>query len=79
MVSNRKDGRGGWTAGKHRNQPAEHWTRTVVVLQQSPEPSRALARRIGTTEGSIRRWLSGRAIPAIEMQNQVRYLLTESP
>ena len=78
MASNRKDGRGGWTPGKHRNQSAEHWTRTVAVLQQSPEPRRALARRIGTTEGSIRRWLSGRAIPPAEMQEQVRYILTES-
>jgi DNA invertase Pin-like site-specific DNA recombinase len=79
MASNRKDGRGGWTAGKHRNQPAEHWDATLDSLAASSSSHRAVARLLDTSEGSVRRWINKTAVPSIETQNQLLSMLTIMP
>lgn len=76
----RADGRGHWPAGVPRHAPADHWPKTLaslrVLLEQhgrrgTPISAAALARAIGVSDTSVRRWVAGRFAPPIELQDEI--------
>ena len=84
--SARRDGRGGWIPGKRRNQDVGDWTRLRIDLAalfadaydfRLRTPTR-LARDLGVSEKTVRRWLSGEDRPAPESQEAVRVWLSEA-
>ena len=84
--SARQDGRGGWIPGKRRNQDVGDWSRLRIDLAaifadawdfRLRTPTR-LARDLGVSEKTVRRWLSGEDRPAPESQEAVRVWLAEA-
>lgn len=76
--SPRADGRGGWPTGKRRH-PIGQWPATLARLRALLEQPRrgtvsrnALAKAIGVSEGTVRRWVSGEDVPSAKMQTAVR-------
>jgi len=77
-TSARRDGRGGWPTGKRRH-PMGTWPATLARLQvllQQPRRGvvsrNAIAKAVGVSEGTVRRWVSGEDVPSVEMQTAVR-------
>ena len=77
-TSARADGRGGWPTGKRRH-PVGTWPDTLARLRALMEQPRrgtisrnALAKAVGVSEGTVRRWVSAEDIPSPEMQAAVR-------
>jgi predicted transcriptional regulator len=84
--SARQDGRGGWIPGKRRNQDVGDWSRLRIDLAalfadawdfRLRTPTR-LARDLGVSEKTVRRWISGEDRPAPESQEAVRVWLSEA-
>ena len=84
--SARADGRGGWPPGKRRHQDVGDWSRLRIDLAalfadawhfRLRTPTR-LARDLGVSEKTVRRWLSGEDRPAPESQEAVRQWLVEA-
>lgn len=77
--SARRDGRGGWPAGKRRH-PVGRWPATLARLvallrdhaQRGAISRNALANAVGVSEGTVRRWVSAEDVPSPEMQTAVR-------
>ena len=77
-TSARADGRGGWPTGKRRH-PVGTWpdtlTRLWILLQQPRRgvvSRNALAKSVGVSEGTVRRWVSGEDVPSVGMQGAVK-------
>ena len=77
-TSARRDGRGGWPVGKRRH-PVGTWTATLARLRALlTQPRRgvvsrnALAKSVGVSEGTVRRWVSAEDIPSPGMQAAVK-------
>ena len=84
--SARADGRGGWAPGKRRHQDVGDWSQLRIDLAamfadaydfRLRTPTR-LARDLGVSEKTVRRWLSGEDRPAPESQEAVRQWLVEA-
>lgn len=77
--SPRADGRGGWPTGKRRH-PIGQWPATLAQLvvllrdhaQRGAISRNALAKAVGVSEGTVRRWVSAEDVPSPEMQRAVR-------
>lgn len=78
--SKRADGRGHWPAGVPRNLQNDHWPRTLESLQVlleghgargTPISAAALARAIGVSDTSVRRWAAGRFAPPPQLQDAI--------
>ena len=77
-TSARADGRGGWPVGKRRH-PVGQWPATLARLRALLEQPRrgvisrnALAKSVGVSEGTVRRWVSGEDVPSVGMQGAVK-------
>ena len=78
-TSARRDGRGGWPAGKRRH-PMGQWPDTLDRLlallrdhaKRGVVSRNALAAAVGVREGTVRRWVSREDVPSPEMQRKVK-------
>jgi len=77
-ISARADGRGGWPVGKRRH-PVGTWPDTLARLRALLQQPRrgvvsrnALAKAVGVSEGTVRRWVSGEDVPSVGMQGKVK-------
>lgn len=77
-MSARRDGRGHWPAGKRRSdvEPLER-RRAVVRLRaaiEKGESRRAIARAIGMSDRTVRRWLAGEDWPMAQSARRLARL-----
>ena len=77
-TSARADGRGGWPTGKRRHSVGT-WPATLARLRALlTQPRRgvvsrnAIAKAVGVSEGTVRRWVSGEDVPSAELQGAVK-------
>lgn len=83
--SARADGRGGWIPGKRRHLDVGDWQRIRIDLvalldaayRRGIRSRRALGIRMGVSEKTVRRWLSGEDRPSPEAQEALRAWLKE--
>lgn len=83
--SSRRDGRGGWTAGKRRNPDVGDWARILIDLaalindhyRHGVISGGSLAKVLGCDSKTVCRWLRGEDRPATETQEAVRTWIAE--
>lgn len=78
MKSSRPDGLGHWPAGKRRSTiPAKERRALLARLKRAvrQKSARAVARRLGYSDSTIRRWLSGEDWPSAEDARRITLLL----
>jgi DNA-binding XRE family transcriptional regulator len=87
MTSQRTDGRGHWPAGKRRHPDAGTWSRTRLALTKFLDDhydrrydgisQKQLARDLGVSDRTVRRWLKGEDRPDEETQAAIAQWLAE--
>lgn len=85
LTSSRADGRGGWVRGKRRHADGGDWSRIRIDLAalfndappRGPITCRGLARVLGVSDRSVRRWVAGEDRPSPTTQEAIRQWITE--
>lgn len=69
----RPGGRGHWPRGKRRNSPPADWPAVRARLQGMSR--RGLARLVGVSDRTVRRWLDGTCQPPAEAVRKLRTIV----